>query len=129
MKEGMPRRIISPEKDAEIVARLLVTRNATLAVQSEGVSFSKAWRIADRESIELTARREARGDWRHSPERRSAVIEARRANPNRTQQEIADVAGVGRSAVRRIECNSPSHRSGQSASVAAVASLDPANVL
>jgi hypothetical protein len=69
----------------------------------KGVSFAKAWRLADRECIELTAGREAKGYWRLSPERRAAVIEARRENPAGTQEEIARAAGVSRATVSRIE--------------------------
>jgi hypothetical protein len=61
------------------------------------------WRLAERECIELTAGREAKGYWRLSPERRAAVIEARRDNPNGKQQEIARAAGVIRATVGRIE--------------------------
>jgi TnpA family transposase len=41
--------------------------------------------------------------WRLSPERRATVVEARRNNPNGTQQEIARAAGVSRATVSRIE--------------------------
>ena len=40
---------------------------------------------------------------RLSAEQRAAVIEARRNNPNGTQQEIARDAGVSRVTVSRIE--------------------------
>lgn len=70
---------------------------------TKGVSFAKVWRLAERECIELTAGYEARGYWRLSPERRAAVIEARRDNPGGTQQEIARAAGVSRATVSRIE--------------------------
>jgi hypothetical protein len=100
MPRGVP---TSPEKEALIVARLLVERHASLVAREEGVSYAKAWRLADRECIELTAGREAKGYWRLSPERRAAVIEARRNNPDGTQKEIADAAGVSRVTVSRIE--------------------------
>jgi hypothetical protein len=89
MPRGVP---TSPEKEAQIIARLLVERHASRAARAEGVSFAKAWRLADRECIELTAGREAKGYWRLSPERRAAVIEARRENPAGTQEEIARAA-------------------------------------
>jgi hypothetical protein len=62
------------------------------------MSVGTTWRIAERAGIELTAGREAKGK-RLSPERRAAVIEARRANPTAPQQEIAHAAGVGRSTI------------------------------
>jgi transcriptional regulator with XRE-family HTH domain len=61
------------------------------------------WRLADEAGIELTAGREAKGYRRLSPERRAAVIEARRANPTATQEEIARATGVSRPTVTRIE--------------------------
>lgn len=92
---GMPRGVpTSPDKEARIIARLLVERHASRVARDEGVSFAKVWRLADRECIELTAGQEAKGYWRLSPERRAAVIEARRNNPDGTQLEIARAAGV-----------------------------------
>jgi hypothetical protein len=99
----MPRVRIAPEKKARIVARLWKVRHASLVAREEGVSFSKVWRLADEAGIELTAGREAKGYWRLSPERRAAVVEARRNKPNGTQQEIARAAGVSRATVSRIE--------------------------
>jgi hypothetical protein len=93
MPRGIP---TSPEKEARIVARLLVERYASLVARDEGVSFAKVWRLAERECIEVTAGKEARGYWRLSPERRAAVIEARRDNSDGTQHEIARTAGVSR---------------------------------
>jgi hypothetical protein len=100
MPRGIP---TSPEKEARIVARLLVERHASLVARTEGVSFAKVWRLADRECIELSAGREAKGYWRLSDERRAAIVEARRINPNGTQQEIARAAGVSRATVSRVE--------------------------
>jgi DNA-binding XRE family transcriptional regulator len=77
--------------------------HASFVARAEGVSFSKVWRLAERECIELTAGRAAKGYKRLSPERRAKVIEVRRANPNATQEEIARIAGVSRSTVWRIE--------------------------
>jgi hypothetical protein len=55
----MPRRVpITPEKEARIVARLLVNPHASLVARAEGVSFSKVWRLAERECIDLAAGRE-----------------------------------------------------------------------
>jgi hypothetical protein len=78
MPRGVP---TSPEKEARIVARLLVERHASRVARAEGVSFAKVWRLADRECIELTAGQEAKGYRRLSTERRAAVIEARCDNP------------------------------------------------
>ena len=103
-KKGMPRGVpTSPEMEARIVARLLAERHASRVARAEGVSFAKVWRLADRECIELTAGQEAKGYWRLSPERRAAVIEARRENPDGTQEQIARAAGVSRATVSRIE--------------------------
>ena len=67
------------------------------------VSFATLWRVAERAGIELTAGREAKGYKRLSPERRAAVIEARRENPTASQEQIARMSGVSRSTVWRIE--------------------------
>jgi hypothetical protein len=100
----MPRRVpIAPEKEVRIVARLWEARHASLVAREEGVSFSKVWRLAFGAGIELTGGWEAKGYWRLSPERRAAVIEARRTNPDATQEEVARQAGVSRSTVLRIE--------------------------
>jgi len=45
----------------------------------------------------------AKGCKRLSPERRAAVIEARRLNPGGRQADIAAAAGVSRATVSRIE--------------------------
>jgi transcriptional regulator with XRE-family HTH domain len=71
--------------------------------RDEGVSFSIVWRLAQRECIELSAGRTAKGYKRLAPEQRVKVIEARRANPRAPQPEIAQIAGVSRSTVWRIE--------------------------
>ena len=94
---------ISAEKEAKIIARLLVARHASLVAREEGVSFSKVWRLADRECIELTGGRDAKGYKRLPPERRAAVEAALRANPHATQLEIAQTTGVSRVTVSRIE--------------------------
>jgi DNA-binding XRE family transcriptional regulator len=65
--------------------------------------YSKVWRLAERECIELMAGRAAKGYKRLSPERRAKVIEVRRANPNASQEAVARIAGVSRSTVWRIE--------------------------
>jgi transcriptional regulator with XRE-family HTH domain len=51
-----------------------------------------------------------------SAERRAAVIEALRENPDGTQQEIARAAGVSRATVSRIERGD--HRGGDAPKVA-----------
>jgi DNA-binding XRE family transcriptional regulator len=77
-------------------------RGAQVA-REEGVSFSKVWRLAERECIDLAAGREAKGYKRLPAERRAAIIAARRARPTATQAEIARVTGVSRPTVTRIE--------------------------
>ena len=66
------------------IATALTLSAAIHVARAEGVSFSKVWRLAERECIELTAGRAAKGYKRLSPERRAKVIEVRRANPNAT---------------------------------------------
>jgi Sigma-70, region 4 len=78
------------------------------------VSYATVWRVAHRYSVALTAGRETMGR-RLSPDRRVAVIEARRAKPDAPQREIAQQAGVSRSSVRRIEGKSRRPRGGQAA--------------
>jgi len=100
----MPRRVpITPEKEATIVARLLVNPHASLVAREEAVSFSKVWRLAERECIDLAAGRAAKGYKRLPAERRAAVIEARRIDPEATQAAIARATGVSRPTVTRIE--------------------------
>ena len=94
---------IPKETEYRIISHLLIQPHASFVARAEGVSFSKVWRLAERECIELTAGRAAKGYKRLSPERRAKVIEVRRANPNATQEEIALIAGVSRSTVWRIE--------------------------
>ena len=93
---------LSAEKEAKIIARLLVARHASLVAREEGVSFSKVWRLAERE-CELTGGRDAKGYKRLPPERRAAVEATLRANPQATQLEIARATGVSRPTVTRIE--------------------------
>jgi DNA-binding XRE family transcriptional regulator len=76
------------------------------------VSYATAWRIADRNAIALMAGRETVGR-RLPPKRRAAGIEPRRANPHAPQNEIAQLAGVSRSSVRRIEGDGRRRRGGQ----------------
>jgi DNA-binding XRE family transcriptional regulator len=94
-KRKCPATIAALEKDphASRVARAL-----------GDVSYATAWRIADRNAIALVAGREIMGR-RLPPDRRAARTEARRANPDAPQNEIAQQAGVSRSSVRRIEGN------------------------
>jgi hypothetical protein len=65
--------------------------------------FFKVWRLAERECIDLAAGRAAKGYKRLPAERRAAVIEARRTNPEATQAEIARATGVSRPTVTRID--------------------------
>ena len=102
-KRKCPATIAALEKDphASRVARAL-----------GDVSYATAWRIADRNAIALAAGRETMGR-RLPPDRRAARTEARRANPDAPQNEIAQRAGVSRSSVRRIEGNGRRPNGGQ----------------
>jgi DNA-binding XRE family transcriptional regulator len=85
--------------------------------KSSGDPYATVWRIAHRYGVVLTAGRETMGR-RLSAERRAAVIEARRADPDASQKEIALRAGVSRSSVRRIEGNGRRPRGGRAKSAA-----------
>ena len=93
------------EEQAAIKTALTAKPHAlAVARESRGAwSYSTVWRVASRECIELTAGREAQGYKRLSSERRASVIEARRANPNGRQEDIAQASGVSRATVSRIE--------------------------
>jgi hypothetical protein len=112
MLKIMPRGVrITPEKEEEIIAALETIPHASRVAREFGdVSFATVWRVAERAGIELTAGRAAKGYWRLPAERRDEIIEARRANPKATQQQIAQATGVSLSTVRRIERG---HVSGQ----------------
>jgi hypothetical protein len=102
---------ISEGKDAAIVARLLETPHASLVAREDGeVSYATVWRIADREGIELTEGRKAKGYKRLSPQRRAAVMAELCARPAATQAEIAHATGVSRPTVTRIEGGRRRHR-------------------
>ena len=94
---------VTPEQEEEIIAALTATPHALQVARDSGSSFATVWRRADAAGIELTAGREAKGYKRLSAERRAKVEEARRANPQATQEEIAHAAGVSRATVSRIE--------------------------
>jgi transcriptional regulator with XRE-family HTH domain len=98
----MPSRATKPEREAHIIAQLLATRHALRVAREEGECYATVWRLAERESIDLAAGRDARGK-RLSDERRAAVLEARRVNPDARQEQIARVASVSRATVSRIE--------------------------
>jgi DNA-binding XRE family transcriptional regulator len=104
---------ISQDTERRIIAALEKDGHASRVTRALGdVSYATVWRVAHRYSIVLTAGRKTMGR-RLSPDRREAVIEARRANPEAPQQEIARQAGVSRSSVRRIEGNSRRPRGDQ----------------
>jgi hypothetical protein len=96
---------ITDEEKAAITAALMARPYAlAVARESEGAwSYSTVWRVANRVRIELTAGRIAQGYKRLTDERRVAVIEARRANPDGCQEDIARASGVSRATVSRIE--------------------------
>jgi hypothetical protein len=86
MPRGVP---ITPDKEARIISRLLKTPHASWVTAKEEVSFAKVWRLAERECIELSAGRAAKGYKRLPAERHDAVVAALRENPDATQIEIA----------------------------------------
>jgi hypothetical protein len=94
---------IPEETEYRIIFHLLLHPHASFVARAEGISFSKVWRLAERECIELTAGRVVKGYKRLSPDRRAKVIEVRRANPNASQEQIVRIVGVSRSTVWRIE--------------------------
>lgn len=100
----MPRNVkVTPEEEEEIIAALTAKPHALQVARDSGWSFATVWRRAEAAGIELTAGREAKGYKRLSADRRAKVEEARRLNPQATQQEIARAAGVSRATVSRIE--------------------------
>lgn len=100
----MPRGVkVTPEQEEEIIAAVTAKRHALQVARDSGWSFATVWRRAESAGIELTAGREAKGYKRLSPERRAKIDEARRTNPEATQEEIARAAGVSRATVSRIE--------------------------
>ena len=105
-EEGMPRGVpISDKERAKIKAALEAKPNALAVVRAlKGAwSYSTVWRVADGAGLPLTAGRETMGRHRLTDEQRVAVREARRANPQATQAEIAQATGVSRPSVCRIE--------------------------
>jgi hypothetical protein len=60
------------------------------------------WRVADRNNIELTAGREAKGYKRLAPELWAKVAATLAANPKAMQGQIARKAGVSRATVCRV---------------------------
>lgn len=100
----MPRGVkVTPEQEEEIIATVTAKRHALQVARDSGWSFATVWRRADAAAIELTAGREAKGYKRLSPDRRAKVEEARRLNPQATQEQVARAAGVCRATVSRIE--------------------------
>lgn len=100
----MPRGVkVTAEEEEDIIAALTAMPHALQVARDSGWSFATVWRRADAAGIELTAGREAKGYKRLSPERRAKVEEARRLNPEATQQVVARIAGVSRPTVSRIE--------------------------
>jgi hypothetical protein len=109
MPRGFP---VTENDEAKIVARLRHRSHASFVASKTGFSFATVWRVAERAGIELTAGREAKGYKRLAPERVAKAVEARRADPDAPQIEIARRAGVSRSTVWRIEGGSPRRRGG-----------------
>lgn len=101
------KRLADDEEAAIRIALEAKPHASAVARESGGAwSYSTVWRVARRADIELTAGREAQQQhsWhRLTEERRAAVIEARRLNPNGRQKDIAQASGVSRATVGRIE--------------------------
>ncbi len=94
---------ITRETESRIISALEKDAHASRVARAlSDVSYATVWRVAHCYSIALTAGRETMGR-RLTEDQRPAVIEARRANPDAPQREIAERAGVSRSNVRRIE--------------------------
>jgi DNA-binding XRE family transcriptional regulator len=93
---------ITPIEEQAIIAALEKTPHASLVARKVGRSFSTVWRVAERAGIELTAGREAKGYKRLPAARRAQIVEARRAMPDATQEEVARRAGVSRATVSRL---------------------------
>src|SRR5277367_982683 len=84
---------ITPETESRIISALERDAHASRVARALGdVSYATVWRVAYRYSIALTAGRETMGR-RLPADRRAAVIEARRADPDAPQREIAERAG------------------------------------
>src|SRR4051812_10112543 len=99
----MGRRVpITLEKEEEIIAALATTPHASWVARELGVSFATVWRRADREGIELTAGRAAKGYKRLTTEQYAKIIAVRQENPQATQEEVAREAGVSRPTVSRV---------------------------
>jgi hypothetical protein len=69
-------------------------------------------RRAERECIDLTAGRAAKGHWQLSPQRRAAVIRGPAVKPAGNAAEITSAAGVSRATVSLIERGDRRRRGG-----------------
>jgi hypothetical protein len=87
------------KRNVEISAAVEADRHATRTAAKLGISYAAVWRIAHRESIELTVGKAAKGRKGVS---RAAVIAAGLANPQASQAEIARALGT-RETVARLE--------------------------
>jgi hypothetical protein len=89
----MPRGVLtSPEKEARIVARLVVRRHASRVAREEGVNSGRVRRLADRKCIDLMAGRDARGP---------SAAHGRRDRRSPSRDRTAFGAGPGRATPRR----------------------------
>jgi hypothetical protein len=96
------RRLVTAEAEEEILSALAKRSNALAAARDLGWSFSTVWRVADRRGIDLEDGLKSRSPWYREPERQARVEAVAEANPGTTQEEAARMAGVSRSAFRRI---------------------------
>lgn len=93
---------ITAEQEEQIVAALTAKPHASQVARDTGWSFSTVWRVADGNSIPLTAGRETMGRPRLPPEVWAKVEREVAANPDATQAELARKTGVSRSSVGRV---------------------------
>jgi hypothetical protein len=92
---GRSRHRLPDDEEAAIKRALEAKPHASAVARESGCrwSYATVWRVAHREDIDLTAGREAQSKYHRLPdERRAAVIEARRANPDGSQEDIARAA-------------------------------------
>jgi hypothetical protein len=102
MLQNMPSRPITEQREKAIIVALNRDSHASRVAHDLGESYVTVWRVAEREGIDLTAGRAAKGYKRLPPERRAKVEDAAREHPEATQKQLARQAEVSLSTVRRV---------------------------